>query len=504
MADKPNIIIIMTDQQRADLRKAEGFPCDTMPFLDEMATTGCDFRQAYTPAPICMPARSSLFTGRFPSALHTTSNQSGFEHLLYTTDMMELFKSQGYKTALCGKNHSYLKPDDFDHYFHTSHSGGAGANRNEKEKLFDEYLEELRHRTDFSPAPYGLEAQCPHRNVTSALSWIDTLRGDPFFLWLSFAEPHNPYQVPEPYFSMFENAPAPTAGKDTLERKGIKYRWLRESWEKMIPDFDENVVRTRRNYLGMLRLIDDQVKRFHSGLGKRNLLEDTYIFFTADHGDFVGEYGLLRKGAELSEPLCRIPFIVNGPDIQKRGSIEDAAVSLVDIFPTVCEITETEIPEGVQGRSLLPILRGERFPAEEFSSIYAEHGFGGLYFNGREDLSLEEEGAINDGCTFDELNTWTQCGTARMVREGNHKLVFDMMGKGQLYNLERDPLELENLYDNPELQSIQVQLLATMLKWQMRAADDGLFPVSRYRFKRHPRNYQWGVGEDELEIVPPR
>lgn len=504
MPARPNIIIIMTDQQRADLRGAEGFPCDTMPFLDHMAGIGCDFRKAYSPSPICMPARASMFTGRFPSALHTTSNASGFEHLLYTRDMIETLRELGYKTALCGKNHSYLRPDDFDYCFQTSHGGGTGSDRTENEKLFDEYLQELRHRTDFRPAPYGIDVQCPYRNVTKALNWFDGLGDDPFFLWLSFAEPHNPYQVPEPYFSLFDDAPGPVSGKEALEGKGFKYRFLRKSWEGLFDDFDSNVVRTRKNYLGMLRLIDDQLERFYSGLEERNLIENTFIFFTADHGDFVGEYGLIRKGAELSEPLSRIPFIVSGPGIPEKQLIDDAAVSLVDIFPTVCEITGTEIPEGVQGRSLLPILKGESFPAEEFSSIYAEHGFGGHYFDGAETLSLEEEGAINNGCSFDELNTWTQCGTARMVREGKYKLVFDMMGNGQLYDLENDPCELENLYDDPGYGTAREQLMITLLKWQMRSADDALYSVARYRFKKHPRNYQWGVDRDELVLIPPK
>lgn len=500
---KPNIIIICTDQQRADLRKAEGFPCDTMPFLDQMAREGCDFRKAYTPAPICFPARNCLFTGRFASALHTTSNHSGRQDLLYRRDMLETLKEHGYKTALCGKNHSYVSNQAFDHCFQASHGGGRGPDRSEIDKKFDEYLSGLRHRTDFQPAPYGVEAQCPYRCVTSALNWIDTLDESPFFLWLSFPEPHNPYQVPEPYFSMFDDAPMPTTDATALSDKGFKYQWLRRAWGEVIENFDDNVVRTRKNYLGMLRLIDDQLSRFHKALGDRGLLDNTTIVFTTDHGDFVGEYGLIRKGAELAEPLCRIPFVVNGPGVRKGAVIEDAAVSLVDIFPTLCDLTGTGIPEGVQGRSLLPILTGQTYPAEEFASIYAEHGYGGHYFDGTEELTPEQEGAINNGCTFDCLNTWTQCGTARMVRQGDFKLVFDMIGNGQLYDISRDPLELENLYGKPEFAQVQAELHATMQKWQMRAADNAFYPIRRYRFKKHPRNYQWGVNDNEFRIIHP-
>ena len=503
MESKPNIVIIFTDQQRADLRAGEGFPCDTMPFLDQMALSGCDFRKAYTPTPICMPTRCSLFTGRWPSALHITSNQSDLQNIYYKTDLIEVLRKSGYMTALCGKNHSYLRPTDFDHYFQAEHGGGSGPDRNEKELLFDQYLTALRHRTDFDPSPYGIEAQCPYRDVSDAIDWIDSIGSKPFFLWLTFAEPHNPYQVPEPYFSMFEDAPAPSTGKQALAKKGFKFRWLRESWEKVCPDLDKEVDRGRKNYLGMLRLIDDQLRRFHEALSERGLTENTCVFFASDHGDFVGEYGLPRKGAELSEPLCRVPFIVNGPVVRKSGAITGAAVSLIDIFPTICEMIGFPIPEGVQGRSLMPLLTGDDYPSEEFSSIYAEHGFGGLYFTGKEPLGLEEEGAINDGCTFDELNTWTQSGTARMVVEGDYKLILDMVGNGQLYNIKIDPTELNDLYDIRDHTTVRDRLLSRMSMWQMRAADDCIYPAQRYHFKKHPRNYQWGANESETQVIPP-
>jgi arylsulfatase A-like enzyme len=504
MKKKPNIIIIMTDQQRADLRKSEGFPCDTMPFLDSMALKGQDFSRAYTPTPICFPARNSLFTGRYPGALNTTSNNSGQADILYRKDMLELLKEEGYKTALCGKNHSFHSPKDFDYAFQTGHGGGQGPDRSEEEVAFDTYLTGLKHLTDPKPTPFPVELQGPYRDVTKSLEWIDGLKkstaadskdsdpdSDPFFLWLSFAEPHNPFQVPEPYFSLFEDAPEPLTGKEDLVNKGYKYRWMRKAWESAIPDFDENVIRTRKNYLGMLRLIDDQLKRFIGGLEKRGLTGETYIFFTSDHGDFAGDLGLIRKGPELPEVLCRIPMVITGPEVKPNPDKMDSFVNLVDIFPTVCDLIGLEIPEGVQGRSFADILRGLPYPAQEFRSAYGEHGFGGLYYDGSESLSMKEEGALNDGCYLDELNTWTQCGTARMVRMDDYKMVFDMMGTGQLYNIIKDPLELNNLYGQDKYREIQLKITEELMKWTFRAADNGFNLPRRYRYKRHEKNYMW-------------
>ena len=119
---KPNILIVMTDQQRADMRKAEGYPLDTMPFLDEWSRSGTDFCGAYTPNPTCMPARVSLFTGRYPSCHHVRTNHNDID-AYYTDDLLDVLKRAGYRTALCGKNHSHRRFSDFDFCEANSHDG---------------------------------------------------------------------------------------------------------------------------------------------------------------------------------------------------------------------------------------------------------------------------------------------------------------------------------------------------------------------------------------------
>ena len=113
MNSKPNFILIMTDQQRADLRASRGFALDTMPFLDSLSEKGCDFTNSYTPNPICMAARVSLFTGRTPETHKVRSNHN-FIDATYTKDLLDVLKEKGYKTALCGKNHSHRRASDFD------------------------------------------------------------------------------------------------------------------------------------------------------------------------------------------------------------------------------------------------------------------------------------------------------------------------------------------------------------------------------------------------------
>ncbi len=487
---KPNIVIIMTDQHRADVCKREGFALDTTPFLDRLARQGTWFNRAYTSMPACVPARVSMLTGRYPTATRVRSNHNARD-ATYERDLIDVLRAQRYATGLCGKNHSYLSRDRFDHWFELSHDGGFGAGRTEQERTFDQYLRELHHRAAFEPTPFPLECQCPYRAVSSAIEWISTVEDRPFFLWLSFPEPHNPYQVPEPYFSMFPPASLPPthSGVEALAVKGFKFQFSRELGGKAFPDYDKQVVRARSNYFGMLRLIDDQIERLMQSLKEKGVYDNTIFVFLGDHGDFVGEYGLMRKGPELPECLARIPMFFVGPGIVAGERPHPAHVSLVDILPTLCEALGVERPVGVQGRSLWPLLTGRAYPQAEFASAYAEQGFGGLHYTAQDTLDPQKEGALNASVSFDELNSWSQSGTMRMLRQGDWKLVFDMQGAGQLYHLAKDPAELKNLYDDSDCAAIRQELLAELLAWTLRVQDPLPLPRRRYVMKTDPRNY---------------
>lgn len=490
MGRKPNIVIIMTDQQRTDLCAREGFPLDTTPFLDELAREGIWFNRAYTSMPVCAPARVSMLTGRYPSVTRVRTNHN-IPDATYERDLIDVLSEQGYVTAMVGKNHSHLKPQRLDYWYGLGHGGGFGEDRTPMEKAFDDYLRSLCHRADSNPAPFPLECQCPYRAVSRAIEWIESVGDRPFFLWLSFPEPHNPYQVPEPYFDMFppESLPPTLSPSDAWKRKGFKFRFTRWLGEQAFPDYEEQIPRARSNYLGMLRLIDDQVKRFVQFLESRGLRENTIILFLSDHGDFVGEYGLVRKGPEMPECLMRIPMIWVGPGIIAEPQPHPAHVSIVDVMPTLCEAIGVPLPNGVQGRSLWPLLTGEGYPEEEFASVYAEQGMGGLHYEEGDTLVDPTEDGLHPEVSFDELNSRTQSGIMRMVRKGGWKLIFDMQGRGQLYNLDEDPVELEDLYGRPEVVEVQMELLEELLAWSLRAQDPLPLPRRRYVMKTDPRNY---------------
>lgn len=479
--DRPNVVVVMTDQQRADACAREGFPLDTTPFLDSLAAGGVWFDRAYTATPVCAPARTSFLTGRYPTATNVWVNEQ-HDAASYDRDLFDVLNDAGYRTALVGKNHSYLDPSKADYWAQYGHWGAvsesAEAARSPEDEAFDEWLAETRLSEggagfSLEPTPFPPECQCVSRCVSQAREWIDSLDGDdPFFTWLSIPEPHNPYQVPEPYYDMFPpgELPPPAAGVDALDAKRFKWQWLREIGvaraERQIPaaDYDEEVLpRLRSNYYGMLRLIDDQLRRFVEYLDSAGLREDTLLVFVSDHGDFVGDYGLMRKGVDLPEATARVPLIVDGPGVDSGDGPSDAHVSIVDLLPTICETVGADLPRGVQGRSLRPVLDGSA-PNDAFGSVYAECGYGGRHST-RANVPPLGDASKN------ELNAHTQTGRTSMVRSGRWKLVHDTADGPELYDLESDPAETTDVSDSPEQADTLRDLLSLLASWSARARD---------------------------------
>jgi arylsulfatase A-like enzyme len=488
----PNILIIMTDQQRPDLMPRESYPLPTTPFIDSLARQGTWFNKAYTAAPASAPARVSMLTGRFPSATHVRSNHN-IADAYYTKDLFDVAREQGYKTALIGKNHSHLSAGKVDYWREYNHLGQNSGDKNERARKFDDFLGTTSFYACLEPSPYGLEAQLPYRMTDDASAWIHSLSGRPFLMWFSIPEPHNPYQTCEPYYSMFppESLPALRSSAKDRPQKGAEYELLAEMMESGHEGYQKNLPRLRSIYHGMLRLIDDQIERLVGEMKRLGAYDNTIIIFVSDHGDYAGEYGLMKKGVGLDDAITRIPMQWTGPGIIKSSLPHDAHVSITDIFPTLCEAIQAPVPFGVQGRSLWPLLQGKNYPATEFDGVMAEDGYGGMYYTKEDGTDYFTEGAAGKkpGLFFDELNTWTQSGTMHMLRSGNWKLVYDMDGNGRLYDLSNDPAELNNLFNNKACSDMKNKLTEKLLRWELSVQDPLPLPRSRYRFKRNEHNY---------------
>lgn len=480
-AGKPNIIFIVSDQHRAGLTKREGYPLDTSPNLDKLAESGVGFDRAYCTYPVCMPSRTGMLTGRWPCATHVRSNFEA-EYAFYSQHLYQVAKAQGYRTGLAGKNHTFLKESDLDFWrlYNLGH-GWLPPNPPKAWVEFNHYLGSLHANIGLKPTPFPIEVQLPYRIVSDAMDFIETSGNQPFILQVGIVQPHDPEQVSHPYWNMFppESVPPRCAGPEALRHLGYRAQW-EYGHQEAGSRAEQHWRRYKSNYLGMLRFVDDQVGRLVEFLEKKNLRSNTVIVFLADHGDYLMDYGLARKGVGLPECLTRIPMIWSGAGIQHTSVGSSAFVSMADVMPTLCEVMGASIPEGVQGRSLWPLLQGKSYPKEEFRSIYSTVGLGGLYYTAADNVPfflptsprrVAEAQAHPHEYGFDECNKVTQSGQQAMVRMGDWKLIYDMMGYGQLYHLPSDPCELKNLFGHPSTAAEQAKLMSELCMWTIRTQD---------------------------------
>lgn len=492
---RPNIILVICDQFRADACKREGFPLDTTPFMDSMAEQGAWFNKAYCAYPACVPSRTAMLTGRFPNATRVKSNFN-MQDATFTKDVVDVVKEKGYLTASVGKNfHSYLTyhPERFD-YFQTYYHLGERPTDDPDVIKFNKFLHSTHFYAFFKPAPFSYEMQQPYRIVSDSIGWIDKVKDkdNPFFLYMSIPEPHNPYQVSEPYFSMFspDKLPPLAAGPEALKAKGKKFTIQKQLEDRGYPDYKKHIPRIRSNYYGMLRLIDDQMKRLVGFLKQNNIYENTILIFVADHGDLTGEYGLIKKGTGVPDCLTRIPMIWHGPGIVKNKLPQPAHVSNVDIMPTISDIVGHPLPDGVMGRSLWPMLQGKDYPKADFASIVVQMGFGGRDYTSVGQLDPFKEGALAKGKhEFDELNSYSQSGILRGLRKDDWKLIYNMQGNGRLYYLPDDPAEVNDLFHDKKNQDKKMELLQDMLAWELRTQDPLPLPRRRYIYRGDKHNY---------------
>jgi arylsulfatase A-like enzyme len=465
--ERRNIVLICCDALRGGLGKAAGIPFDISPCLDRLAAAGTSFRHAYCTMPLCVPSRISMLTGRWPDAHRVRMNLDA-KDVVCTKDIYRVAKGAGYKTGLSGKNHTYLKPGDVDFWSEYGHEGGRRDTDAPAEiASFEEWLKKLDMNVAQEATPFPLEVQLSYRIVSDALRFVRQANGTPFFLQISFPEPHGPIQVPKPYWNMFDPAKIadPKPGAEALAKLGYRMEWLNRLEEDGSPGNRNNWRRYLSNYFGAIRMVDDQIARFLSVLDEMGLRQQTLIVFVADHGDFMMQYGVGRKGVGLSEALTHIPMIWSGGGLPASETNRRDLVSMADLMPTLCDAMQQPIPDGVQGRSLWKTLHGDTTQHKEFESVYVSAGLGGLYYDASDDPPLTIGEAPRDHHLWDTLNMVTQSGNQKMVRVGDWKLIYDMMGYGQLYHLLTDPYELDNRFGQASDSSVQSKLMQELARW---------------------------------------
>jgi arylsulfatase A-like enzyme len=420
---RPNLLLIVTDQQRGDCLGLDGHPVLSTPNLDQLGHEGARFRRAYSEAPSCIPARRTLIAGLAPHR----HGMVGFQHGVPwepAATLPGLLTAAGYQTELIGKLHLYPPRKRFGFQrVQLADSAGGGPH--------NDYGDWLRRQGARPPDPGGhgvdgngwvgrpshLPEELSHSTwcVDRALEFL--ARRDPtapFFLCVSFIHPHPPLTPPRLYYDRYMqlDLPEPVVG-DWVPAFAGPPRGQAVNASRVRLD-RETMRRCRAAYYGLINHVDDQLGRL-----LRRVKPDTFVLFTADHGEMLGDHHRFRK-TYAYEGSARVPFLTWAPPAMglPRSVVCDAPVGLQDVMPTLLEAAGVPPPAGVSGRSVLPLIRGQASEAGGWrEALHGEHA--GFY-------------EPDDGMHY-------------LVDARTKYVWYSQTGQEQLFDLERDPQERHDL-----------------------------------------------------------
>jgi len=424
---RPNIVLLMTDQHRFDCLGVFGNSAIQTPNLDRLAHDGALFTSGFSSVPSCTAARAGLLTGMSP--WHHGMLGYGRVAPRYKVELPRELRNGCYDTLAIGKMHWY--PQRNLHGFHKTILDESG--RAETPDFESDYRRWFRENgpkdkefnatgigwNDYDAKQYVLPEEF-HPTVwtgNEAVEYIDGYeRDNPFFLKVSFARPHSPYDPPKRFWDAYsdDDMPAPSVG-NWCEKYAPRSGTNNAIWHGDLGV--DQAKNSRRGYYGSISFIDEQVGRILNSLEERNMLDNTLIFFTSDHGDMLGDHHMWRK-TYAYEGSAKVPFIVRPPKgsfDHVRGKTFNQPVELRDILPTCLDAAKCRIPDGVDGMSIYDLFRNAGSEWREY--IDFEH----------------------DQC-YGRDNHWNA------LCDGRWKYVyFARTGQQQLFDLQEDPGELRDL-----------------------------------------------------------
>ena len=460
----PNILWICTDQQRYDTIGALGNPDVSTPILDQLVRDGVAFERAYCQSPICTPSRASFLTGMYPSSIRVNRNGNprfpDFPPLI-----SKRLADHGYECGLIGKLHLSSafgrveeRTDDGYAYWQYSHAPrddwSSGHDYADWVRSKGADLSELNKDIAGVPADLHQTTWCAEKTI----EFITAQRTGPWFASVNIYDPHPPFNPPQAYRDRFDprQVKSPLFRESDLAQQeklsALDFQSSARHPDELdilspvlpqppAPGLREQITAGARDartliaaYYAMIELIDDQVSRILAAVEDSGQRENTVVIFTSDHGESLGDHGLIQKGCRFYEGLVRVPLIWSWPGRFQAALRSNALVELTDIAPTLMEIAGLELPKYLTGRSLLPILSGER-PANHHREFVRSE-----YIDA---LDLPDH------------------SVASMFFDGRHKLVvYHNHGIGELYDLQEDPGEFVDLWDDAESLELKADLLA--------------------------------------------
>ena len=448
---RPNFLAIITDQFHPGCLGYAGHPVVSTPNIDKLAASGMIFTRAYSNQPLCMPARATLFTGLTPRGHGVRMNGIPLDPDIPI--FTEALRRDGYRTHCCGKIHLRLSgtpggtsPEELDPlafpenralwldgtiqrlpspYYgleSVDYANGHGHNTygHYTQWLDVEHPNQAHLFYDRVPLePPGPAVNLFNRNSYKwalpaelhPMSWIADRTTDflddagknerPFALICSFQEPHPPFAPPAPYCFHYktDDVPAPAGRAGEFDNLPPHFREMRETAIRTSGNHSQSMSATdpyrtecAAHYYGLIEMLDDQVGRVMDSLNSNGLIENTVVFFLADHGEALGDHGMWGKGPFHFDGVIRVPFLASWPGHIAPGSVYEGVISLIDFAPTILDIAGVPIPEGPvpsepeaigappawPGRSLMPVLAGKDTSSDSTALVEMDEDYLGF------------------------------------------------------------------------------------------------------------------------------
>ncbi len=427
-SERPNVLFLISDDQRADAIAALGNDRIRTPNLDRLVESGFVFDRAYcmgsTEAAVCAPSRAMLMSGKSLFRIRGDFYSASDPDKL----LPEVLRDAGWSTFGTGKWHN--GPRWFNRAFADGGAifmGGFGPHRNLPVCAY-------QPRGKYRGKEYTTGTFSSTEFADATIAFLEGLEGDdPFFAYVSFTAPHDPRTPPKEYRDLYDpdqmRVPPHFMPLHPFDNGDM---WVRDELLAGWPRMEEVVQQALADYYALITHMDAEVGRILAALEATGRAENTIVVFCSDHGLSLGGHGLMGK-QNLYDDSMRAPLVIAGPGIPKGSS--DALVYLFDIYPTLCELLGVAVPDTVEGKSLAPIVRGEA-------------------------------GAVRDSLFFAYLDV------QRAVRDERWKLIrYPHVGITQLFDLEADPWELSDLARAPEHAERVEELTELLRQWQKDVGD---------------------------------
>lgn len=491
---QPHIIIFNPDQWRGDVLGHVGNPAAVTPNLDRLVQeNGVSFSSAFCQNTVCTPSRCSFMTGWYP---HVRGHRT-MHHMLHPElgepNLLKTLKENGYFVWWGGKNDMTPGQAKVDQYcdvrFHPTtadyerwkcrprednHGGNLAWRGQENGDNFYSFFKGKLDKKDD-------ELYCDHdwTMVLGALDFIRNYDGvKPLCVYLPLGNPHPPYCVEEPWYSMTDRRKLPCRARHPANWEG-KPSILKGIWEnqRLQGWTEDRWTELRATYYGMCARLDHQFGLLTDALKKAGIYEDSAIFVFSDHGDYTGDYGIVEKTQNTMEDcLTRVPFVIKPPKwVPVKPRVCNALVELVDFPATVYDLANIDPGYDHFGKSLLRVLSGD--VDEHRDAVFCE---GGRLYGERQAMELESSssrgGANAAGLYAPRIRLQiTDDGPyhtkAAMCRTRTHKYVRRLYEQDELYDLVADPREEMNTINNPAHGDILIQLKERLLRWYMETCD---------------------------------